>query len=237
MLTAVAAPLCGRTPAAAAAKASPAGAAAASLLVVQAACRGGLQDRLAPGGPRLPPPAEAGHMWGQPIVCTLCTPWLQVITVNIYRNASESFQTFDYIAQNGNFSWWEREAGEGPGVGRRAQGARAAAEPRVGLLACLGAEPLAWVGWLLPGGALGRGTLRCGSVIASHRGACRASNAHGYRCQWCVPGSSHCNQIRRGAQHRAILGSWVCAWGHASPHPRLCVGKPACARTLTWRVR
>ncbi|GAB4820004.1 hypothetical protein N2152v2_007050 [Parachlorella kessleri] len=35
---------------------------------------------------------------------------LQVITVNIYRNATESFQTFDYITKNGNFSWWEREA-------------------------------------------------------------------------------------------------------------------------------
>lgn len=41
-------------------------------------------------------------------------PLLQVITVNIYRNASESFQTFDYITQQGNFSFWEREAGGWP---------------------------------------------------------------------------------------------------------------------------
>ena len=35
----------------------------------------------------------------------------QVITVNIYRNMHEAFQTFDYISQAGNFGWVSREAG------------------------------------------------------------------------------------------------------------------------------
>jgi microsomal prostaglandin-E synthase 2 len=35
---------------------------------------------------------------------------VRVITVNIYRNARESFQTFAYIADHGNFSWAQREA-------------------------------------------------------------------------------------------------------------------------------
>ena len=38
--------------------------------------------------------------------------WRQVITVNIYRNMHESFQTFDYISEQGNFGWVSREAGE-----------------------------------------------------------------------------------------------------------------------------
>ena len=37
--------------------------------------------------------------------------FVRVITVNIYRNARESFQTFDYITEHGNFSWVQREAG------------------------------------------------------------------------------------------------------------------------------
>lgn len=32
------------------------------------------------------------------------------ITVNIYRNAKESFQTFDYITEHGNFGWIQRQA-------------------------------------------------------------------------------------------------------------------------------
>jgi microsomal prostaglandin-E synthase 2 len=32
------------------------------------------------------------------------------VTVNIYRTARESFQTFDYITENGNFNLLEREA-------------------------------------------------------------------------------------------------------------------------------
>ena len=35
---------------------------------------------------------------------------VKVITVNIYRTAKESFQTFDYIADTGNFTWWEAES-------------------------------------------------------------------------------------------------------------------------------
>jgi microsomal prostaglandin-E synthase 2 len=35
--------------------------------------------------------------------------WLvRVITVNIYRNAKESFQTFDYITHSGNFGYIEK---------------------------------------------------------------------------------------------------------------------------------
>jgi microsomal prostaglandin-E synthase 2 len=30
--------------------------------------------------------------------------------VNIYRNAKESFQTFDYITENGNFGWVQKNA-------------------------------------------------------------------------------------------------------------------------------
>jgi len=36
---------------------------------------------------------------------------VRVLTVNIYRNRAESFQTFDYITQQGNFNWLEKEAG------------------------------------------------------------------------------------------------------------------------------
>lgn len=35
---------------------------------------------------------------------------VRVITVNIYRTAKESFQTFDYISEAGNFGWVHREA-------------------------------------------------------------------------------------------------------------------------------
>ena len=34
----------------------------------------------------------------------------RVITINIYRSASESFQTFDYITKHGNFTWLELQA-------------------------------------------------------------------------------------------------------------------------------
>lgn len=47
-----------------------------------------------------------------PHLCTPFFPLRQVITVNIYRNMRESFQTFDYISQEGNFGWVSREAGE-----------------------------------------------------------------------------------------------------------------------------
>ena len=36
--------------------------------------------------------------------------FVKVITVNIYRNAKESFQTFDYITEHGNFGWVQRQA-------------------------------------------------------------------------------------------------------------------------------
>lgn len=45
-------------------------------------------------------------------MCHPTTPLLQVITVNIYRNMREAFQTFDYISERGNFGWASREAGE-----------------------------------------------------------------------------------------------------------------------------
>lgn len=35
---------------------------------------------------------------------------VKIITVNIYRNAKEAFQTFDYITENGNFNVVTREA-------------------------------------------------------------------------------------------------------------------------------
>lgn len=36
--------------------------------------------------------------------------FVKVITCNIYRNMHEAFQTFDYIAEQGNFGWVSREA-------------------------------------------------------------------------------------------------------------------------------
>ncbi len=36
---------------------------------------------------------------------------VRVLTINIYRNRAESFQTFDYITKAGNFSFIEREVG------------------------------------------------------------------------------------------------------------------------------
>jgi len=49
---------------------------------------------------------------------TVCESWrkwvdeklVRGITVNIYRNAKESFQTFDYITEHGNFGWVQRQA-------------------------------------------------------------------------------------------------------------------------------
>ncbi len=35
---------------------------------------------------------------------------VRLLTVNIYRSAHEAFQTFDYIADTGKFTWVEREA-------------------------------------------------------------------------------------------------------------------------------
>lgn len=35
---------------------------------------------------------------------------VRALTVNIYRNARESFQTFDYITEHGNFGWMQRQA-------------------------------------------------------------------------------------------------------------------------------
>lgn len=42
---------------------------------------------------------------------------VRVITINIYRNAKEAFQTFDYITEHGNFNWLEREAARYVGAG------------------------------------------------------------------------------------------------------------------------
>ena len=36
--------------------------------------------------------------------------FVRAITVNIYRNAKEAFQTFDYITEQGNFGWAQRQA-------------------------------------------------------------------------------------------------------------------------------
>lgn len=36
--------------------------------------------------------------------------FVRAITVNIYRTANESFQTFDYITTHGNFGWAQRQA-------------------------------------------------------------------------------------------------------------------------------
>lgn len=36
--------------------------------------------------------------------------FVRAITVNIYRNAKEAFQTFDYITEHGNFGWVQRQA-------------------------------------------------------------------------------------------------------------------------------
>ena len=35
---------------------------------------------------------------------------VKVVTVNIYRNWTETFQTFDYITETGKFTWAERHA-------------------------------------------------------------------------------------------------------------------------------
>ena len=35
---------------------------------------------------------------------------VKVVTVNIYRNWAETFQTFDYITETGKFTWAERHA-------------------------------------------------------------------------------------------------------------------------------
>ena len=43
--------------------------------------------------------------------------FVRVITINIYRNARESFQTFEYIAEQGNFSWAERQGARVIGAG------------------------------------------------------------------------------------------------------------------------
>ena len=42
---------------------------------------------------------------------------VRVITVNIYRNMRESWQTFNYIAEQGNFSYAERQAARVVGAG------------------------------------------------------------------------------------------------------------------------
>lgn len=43
--------------------------------------------------------------------------FVQVVTVNIYRNMRESWQTFDYITEQGNFSFAERQAARIAGSG------------------------------------------------------------------------------------------------------------------------
>mgnify|MGYP001810616533 CR=1 FL=1 len=56
------------------------------------------------------------------LVCSHCLPRrdapscaqlrrAQVITVNIYRNMHEAFQTFDYLSEHGNFGWVPRQGG------------------------------------------------------------------------------------------------------------------------------
>ena len=43
--------------------------------------------------------------------------FVQVITVNIYRNLAESWQTFNYIAEHANFNFAERQAARVAGSG------------------------------------------------------------------------------------------------------------------------
>lgn len=43
--------------------------------------------------------------------------FVRTITVNIYRTAGETWQTFDYITHNGNFSWLERQTSRVAGAG------------------------------------------------------------------------------------------------------------------------
>ena len=43
--------------------------------------------------------------------------FVQLITVNIYRTAKESWQTFDYITSHGNFNFFERQAARLSGSG------------------------------------------------------------------------------------------------------------------------
>ena len=43
--------------------------------------------------------------------------FVQLITVNIYRTARESWQTFDYITSHGNFNFFERQAARVSGSG------------------------------------------------------------------------------------------------------------------------
>lgn len=43
--------------------------------------------------------------------------FVRVLTVNIYRTSREAWQTFDYITEHGNFSWWQRTAARVSGSG------------------------------------------------------------------------------------------------------------------------
>lgn len=71
-------------------------------------------------------------------------PLLQVITVNIYRSMHESFQTFDYISEAGNFGWVSREAGacQRHGVSLACKAADAVAVGHQ--MAAVGAAPCWW---------------------------------------------------------------------------------------------
>ena len=55
---------------------------------------------------RVPPAAEEEERWRR----WVDDRFVRVITINIYRNGRESFQTFDYIAETGKFSWPEQQA-------------------------------------------------------------------------------------------------------------------------------
>ena len=41
---------------------------------------------------------------------------VHLLTANIYRTPSEAIQAFQYITDNGNFSWWSREASRWAGA-------------------------------------------------------------------------------------------------------------------------
>lgn len=43
--------------------------------------------------------------------------YVHVLTVNIYRTARESLETFDYISKTGNFPFWSREGARYSGAG------------------------------------------------------------------------------------------------------------------------
>jgi len=75
-------------------------------------------------------PAEEEERWRR----WVDDRFVRVITINIYRNARESFQTFEYIAEHGNFSWPERQGARVIGAGM--MWALSGAKPGLAVSAC-----------------------------------------------------------------------------------------------------